>query len=270
MNTMQKSDDQTGGGPSGVNSPAGSAPVSTPSPPSVQQRRKRAIQLLVLAAALMGLLSAGRAYRLNKQRADTTQQYNEARRYSTAADAQQKTENLEQLFAASGARVKVLSFTDQASGQGLVNQDRDWTSRYEAEVEFLNDCQLQESLAAYWSPATSLHSYLEEGGLAGHVVVTEHSVLVPFPGQTRGPWRLEGTPNITQFKQGERRVIKGLLAIDGFSSTMSVGPDGSYSYTQTTRTANGKTVGSKAWWLEQNRIPTGPKRYEQKEPFRED
>ena len=259
MSTMQKSDDQTGGESGGPNSSAGSAPVSPPSPALDWRRRK---WLLVgLIAASMGLLTAQRARWLNKQR---TQQYNEARRYSAAADTAQKTENLEQLFAASGARVKVLSFTDTDSGVG-----EDWTSRYEAEVEFLNDCQLQESLAARWSPETRLFSYLEGGGFYGHVVVKQ-GVVVPFDGPTRGPWRLEGKPAITQFQQGERRIIKGLLAIDGFSTTTSVGPDGSYGYTRRLREENGEMVGSKAWWFAQNRIPTGPKQYEQKKPLREE
>lgn len=253
MSTMHKPDDQTGGGPGEVNPPSGSAPASTPSPPSPQQRRKQALLLLAIAVAVLGLTSAGRAYRLNKQRADATQRYDEARRYSAAADTAQRTENLEQLFAASGARIKVLRFTDKASRLGPVNQEGDWTSRYEAEVEFLNDCQLQESLAACWSPDTSIHSYIEEGGLAGHLVVNEQGVVVPFGGPTRGPWRLEGKPAITQFKQGERPVIKGVLAIDGFSSSLSVEQDGTYRYTTTMR----GEIGSKAWWFEQNRIPTG-------------
>jgi len=125
-------------------------------------------------------------------------------------------ENLEQLFAASGAQVKVLSFTDRVFGHNL---DERWTSQYEAEVEFLNGCQLQESPVACWSPDPS-------------------------------------SRNITQFQQGERRVINGGLAIDGFDGSMSVGPDGRPRYMRRIM-KNGKMVGDKAWWLEQNRIPTG-------------
>jgi hypothetical protein len=64
-------------------------------------------------------------------------------------------------------------------------------------------------------------------------------------------------PNITQFREGERRVIQGLLAVDPFSSNTSVGPDGSSRDSRGITEDDEQVWGSKAWWLAQNRIPTG-------------
>ena len=169
--------------------------------------------ILILIGAAMAFATVKTLIHFAREPADVSDEV----RYSVWADRKQKMENLEQLFAASGAQVKVLSFTDQVSGHSL---DGPWTSQYEAELEFLNDCQLQESPAAYWSPDPR-------------------------------------SRNITHFRQGERRLINGRLAVDGFDGSMSVGLDGRHRYTRRIMMENGKTVGDRTWWLEQNRIPTG-------------
>jgi hypothetical protein len=76
---------------------------------------------------------------------------------------------------------------------------------YEAEVEFLNDCQLKEGRAAYWSPGY-------------------------YPGgEPLGPqFRKRGKPSVTQFKQGEVKVIRGIIDLNGpnplMKNKISAGP----------------------------------------------
>jgi hypothetical protein len=89
------------------------------------------------------------------------------------------------IFAANGVRVKVLSFTaakpfvysyTDNSGENY----RGMSLKYEAEIEVLNDCRLKEGPAAFWSAKYN-----------------------------------RGSPIVAQFKQGDRKVMRGKIDFTG-------------------------------------------------------
>ncbi|MCX7045492.1 MAG: hypothetical protein NTX50_08430 [Candidatus Sumerlaeota bacterium] len=174
-----------------------------------------------------------------KQNAAAYERESSARMYTASASDKQEKERLEQLFAASGARVKVLSFKDQAGGIG-----KKWTSQYEAEVEFLDDCQLQESESACWTTTATLHPFFQKypvvsGGQMKNVTY----IRVPLK-------RPNDKTYITQFKRGDRKVINGIHAIGGI---MTGDPKDVNFYTE----SGAYQVIGKRWFLDSNKIPTG-------------
>src|SRR5262249_5100648 len=99
---------------------------------------------------------------------------------------EQRKAALIEVFAASSARVKVLRLKCEDHRDPPV-------STYEAEVEFLNDCQLKEGRTAFWSPG-----YHPGGGIGGK----------------DSPMRPRGEPSVTQFKVGQRQVIRGFIDVN--------------------------------------------------------
>ena len=199
---------------------------------------------LVLVAGCVSVLfaTAQNRHRLRNINAIAEQQ-KRARMYSASAMPDEKREALEQLFDASGALVKVLAFKDEAVGLG-----ERWTSTYEAEVEFLADCRLQESETACWTTRATLHPYplynlseMPTRAFKDGKPVGDGTIRIPSN-------RPQDGPHVTQFKKGERKAINGILSIGGLVTTR--------------RDGNG------IWWTEgdilgkdsflaRNKIPTG-------------
>ncbi len=219
-----KTDDKTSGGSGESREPGGR-----------ESKPKKPVNWMAMAAllAVSILLLVVTTQNRNRRRrvVDASEQQKQARMYSASALPDEKKEALEQLFAASGARVKVHAFNDEAVGFG----DR-WTSTYEAEVEFLANCRLQESETACWTTSASLHPfYLEYPAIEGGVVQVPSN-------------RPQDGSHVTQFKQGERRAINGILFIGGMVTTR--------------RDENGDwwtdgNVPGKESFLAKNRIPSG-------------
>jgi hypothetical protein len=99
---------------------------------------------------------------------------------------EQRKAALIEVFAASGARIRVLRLKSEDHRDPPV-------STYEAEAEFLNDCQLKEGRTAFWSAG-----YQPGGGIGGK----------------DSPIRSKGEPSVTQFKESQRQVIRGFIDVN--------------------------------------------------------
>ena len=174
-----------------MDGPASSPPSALPTKPVA---RRWSFWGIVLALILV-VVAVGRIAR-EIQRLQEKQEPRERARQAEEAQAEQtlgvwgtdeqREAALIEVFAAGGARIKVLRLECEDHRDPPV-------STYEAEVEFLNDCQLKEGRTAFWSLG-----YHPGGGIGGK----------------DSPMRPRGEPSVTQFKEGQRQVIRGFIDVN--------------------------------------------------------
>ncbi len=149
-----------------------------------ESRRVFWLVLLMIIALVLVALLAYQAYEYQRANAEPIERDQPsaelAKGFSAGVTDEQRRAALIDLFAAGGAGIKVLRFSCEE-----LEEDGGRVRRYEAEVEFLNQCLLKESRAAHWWP-------------------DDHPVGLK-----------SAKPSPTLFMEGQRWLVRGIIDLDG-------------------------------------------------------